>query len=590
VLVYRASRASFEPPAALDALAAALGRLAGSPRLTTHDGWVDLLIDAGQLEAGAADAVCPEADDDHLVLTALRDVSVGCARGERAAWHGAGAGVLRATAARLARAIAALRALPLPSSASAGVPEGYAYYALYPESYGEAARRFFHAARPHEITCVGVRTIGTSLAAVVAAELQSLGCDVRGWTVRPRGHPFDRRVRLTPALAHAMSERRQGYALVVDEGPGLSGSSFAATAEALVALGFPAERVVLFPSWEPDGSALVSQRARVRWGRHAKYVVGFEELWWATGRLARLAGAHPLDCSAGKWRDHLIPDPRHHPAVQPQHEQRKYLTAAAPSPEPAPVLLKFVGLGRYGRARLERCERLADAGFAPRPLGLAEGFLRSEFVAGSPLREGRAGRALIARVADYLAFVRRSFATGRSASFDAIAEMIDANVAEGLGDDWRARSSALGRWRGTVEGTEAVAIDGRMLAHEWIRSGRRYLKTDGLSHHDDHFWPGCQDVAWDIAAAIIELRLGPAEVRALLERYRAQSGDAGVAARLPFARVAYLASRLGYVTLAASALGGSADGRRMTAAARRYAAGLRRCLTGMGDRPVAARL
>ena len=76
---------------------------------------------------------------------------------------------------------------------------------------------------------LGVRSIGTSLSAVVAAVLGERGCDVATWTVRPHGHPFDRRLALGPGLAARLSERSDAELLVVDEGPGMSGSTFAAT-------------------------------------------------------------------------------------------------------------------------------------------------------------------------------------------------------------------------------------------------------------------------------------------------------------------------------------------------------------------------
>jgi hypothetical protein len=48
--------------------------------------------------------------------------------------------------------------------------------------------------------------------------------------------------------------------------------------------------------------------------------------------------------------------------------------------------------------------------------------------------------------------------------------------------------------------------------------------------------------------------------------------------RLPFFLIAYLAYRLGYTTLAATALGPSPDGARFTRLTRRYAAVLRRAI------------
>ena len=77
---------------------------------------------------------------------------------------------------------------------------------------------------------IGIRSIGTSLAAVVAAA----GKGETSASVRPGGHPFARTlsigVRMTGKLlvaADAKGTRRPLFA-VVDEGPGLSGELAAA--------------------------------------------------------------------------------------------------------------------------------------------------------------------------------------------------------------------------------------------------------------------------------------------------------------------------------------------------------------------------
>jgi hypothetical protein len=109
-----------------------------------------------------------------------------------------------------------------------------------------------------------------------------------------------------------------------------------------------------------------------------------------------------------------------------------------------------------------------------------------------------------------------------------------------------------------------------MLPHEWIRTSGGYLKTDAVHHHDDHFFPGCQDIAWDVAATCLEFDLGPHERRHMIDRYRVLSGDSSITARLPLHAVTYLAFRLGYTSLAASTLGHDTDGRRFSEAAHRY--------------------
>jgi len=272
------------------------------------------------------------------------------------------------------------------------------------------------------VVCLGIRSIGTSLSAVVCAALEDRGCRVQSCTVRCTGHPFDRRLTLDPAWEGCWRAAARGHFLIVDEGPGLSGSSSCSVAQKLADLGVPDDRIILFPSRSTDGADLNCAAARARWPRHRKYLVGFEDYWIASGRLARSLPGGPLaDLSAGRWRSLFFAAESDYPGVQPWHERRKYLSSMgvsrgasgprrscdprarcpcydesgwqrqAESSElgdglaavicpiaqtdsrhllarkgPAvPLLLKFAGLGRYGRALRARAVALAEAGFHP---------------------------------------------------------------------------------------------------------------------------------------------------------------------------------------------------------------------------------
>ena len=241
-------------------------------------------------------------------------------------------------------------------------------------------------------------------------------------------------------------------------------------------------------------------------------------------------------------------------------------------------MLKFAGLGRYGRTRLSRAETLADAGFAPRPIGLANGFLAIEFVPGQPVSPRDVNQHLLESMAHYLAFVDRTFPATRSVSFDVLMEMIRTNVGEGLGEELRGGTERLERFRQMVSDARVVAIDGRMLPHEWLKVGDGFLKADGLDHHDDHFFPGVQNSAWDIAASCIEFELDGAQREYLIVRYTTLSNDRALAALLPFYSIAYLAFRLGYARMAVQSLRGSPDGERFERLAAKYANLLRRAL------------
>jgi hypothetical protein len=582
MIVFRDQRASVDPLQLLSRLRLDARRLAShtSPK---HEETVQLLISAGTLEAALADAIFPSMDGTLPVTRRLREA--GCALG-RAVWHTwhDHAAEARRWLEQSAATLAYLELQELPPSVEMSVPEGYAYYAVYPEMYLEAARKFYQTHNPRNAVCLGLRSIGTSLSAVVAGTLEELGCSVASFTLRPRGHPFDRRPVVTPQLAETLQRERDATFLLIDEGPGISGSSLASTAELLSRLGITDERIVLFPSWATDGSGLKSHQARERWTRHKQFVVDFDEVWLDSGRLTRTMPPGKLrEFSAGAWRNELYAGPEDFPAVQPQHERRKYLYQPDEPSEGTGEFswLSFLGLGHdSATSKLRRAQELAAAGFTAAPKSVKHGFLITPFTRGSPLHGGEdADGTLLETLASYLAHISRTQATQPSVSQTALLDMVVTNTAEGLGDEWASRLHPRLRTCGASWCERTVALDGRMLPHEWIRTSGGYLKTDAVHHHDDHFFPGCQDIAWDVAATCLEFNLRPQARQQLIGRYRSLSGDSTIVGRLPRHAITYLAYRLGYTTLAASSLGQDSDSTRFSDAAVRYGELLRSELT-----------
>ena len=244
---------------------------------------------------------------------------------------------------------------------------------------------------------------------------------------------------------------------------------------------------------------------------------------------------------------------------------------AYPLGDPAPCwMLKFAGLGRCGRDACARAQRLAQAGFHPPVHGLLHGFLVMDFVRGQPLTPPHANAAFLDHAASYLAYLRRLPATGTPMTPDELRQMIEVNVTEGLGSSW-AHKLASAHCPGPLESTSTGATDGRMMLHEWLHTDSGYLKTDALDYQADHFSPGCQDSAWDLAACLVEWSLDRPGQNHLLGQYRAVTHDRTLPQRLPFYTIAYLAHRLSYATQAAQTLGPqSPDGRRFQALAARY--------------------
>jgi hypothetical protein len=515
----------------------------------TRDDITSLLIDCGELESAVADAIFPDADGLDPLAQAFRRATLAAGDAFVRSMHGEAfaPGLLE-----LARLLDGVPEAACPPTVRRRISEGYAYYSLHPETYAVAAADFVVRARPASVVCLGVRSIGTSLSAVVAAALRRAGVPALSLCVRPRGHPFNRAVRLASGL-EAMIRREAAVAhfAVVDEGPGLSGSSFASVVDALLGLGVTRDRIALFPSWNGDPASFKSTRARQVWGFCERFVAIPERI--GAGLSALTAGAPATDFSAGKWRERLYDSVDDWPAVHPQHERVKALA------EDAGGILRFAGLGRYGRMAQARAQLIADGGFGVPPRGLCNGYLHLPFVPGTPCSTRDVSEEFLERIASYLAFRRAHGAAARSPGFEEMLHMIETNAHEASVE---LCAHALRSDRATLEDAPATAIDARMQAHEWIRGTAGFWKTDALDHAFDHFFPGPQDVLWDIAGAEAELRLDQHAAGRLLDRYVAESGDGTAPRRLPFYRIAYAAFQVGYTTMAAQSLGELEDGGR----------------------------
>ncbi len=551
MLIYRDQATSVETRRELGRLRDAAVRVGA--RCTSEEAMA-LLIGIGELESAIADAPGGEGIRA-LPRSSARDATVEAARVWISAWRD-GAGETDALCASLMR----LAVCTLPGSVTLRVSEGFAYYALFPQTYLRAAERYAAEERPPSVVVLGIRSIGTTLSAVVAAALEGQGCRTTSWTVRPTGHPFDRRLSVEPDLAHELRTRAAEGAsfAIVDEGPGLSGSSFASVADALQALGVESSRIVLFPSWEADADRLRSACAQRVWRTYKRYCVTACEAGVAPERLFTSAGP-AQNWSGGRWRESLYDHRAQWPPVQPQHERWKVWL------DHGQRVIRFAGLGGYGQRTELRARALLDAGLADRPGDLRSGFLNLPFVTGTPLVSGTVSTSEASAIGRYIGCVSKLFRIDAETDATTLAPMIETNVAELLQESAPVPDFVPG---------PVVLVDGRMLAHEWLRTEHGLRKIDALDHHDDHFFPGPTDPAWDLAGAAIELALAERCEQALLTEYVRVSGDTHVCTRLPFYRAAYSAFRGGYCAMQADALGG-AEGERFARAREQYVEVLR---------------
>ena len=505
-----------------------------------------LLIEAGKLEQAVADAL--PGDETLRRIEAMTELAAAAFLGFAAA---------RSVRDALARIeLAPDRLLRLKE------PEGFAFYTLYPEHYARTAELWLknHADAPSKkAVVVGVRSIGTSLSAVVAQVLSRAGWTVRRLTVRPTGHPYRRRVELPDK---ALNGARFG--LVVDEGPGRSGSSMAATAQALANAGLESSRIAFMPGHGGDPAAPGSEEVRRWWANTRRYVAGPDEPIFdgrsLVNALAERSGGPVVrieDLSAGAWRMAVYSDARAWPAAFPAFERTKLRVVGA---DGSSVLWKFEGLTGGAEAGASRMTELAERGWTVAPLASALGFVARPWLSGKPLRRESRDEATLVHLGRYIAAAALppvpesgraaalEVSSGRSPEdrlrLERLREMLYWNVRESLGERLAERARALKGPQSEYSGPGYG--DGRLGPEEWLRRpDGKLVKVDCVGHRTDHTVIGAQPVAWDLAGAIVEWELEDQAARTLLEAFSAVGGEPPSASALEFYRLAYAAFRLG---------------------------------------------
>jgi hypothetical protein len=551
----------------------------------------DLLVRAGRLEQAAADAAVAARP-----LARAEQVTDLAAAAFLAAWAAAQGSAGPGWATRwavgctdpldaLAGVLDDLAAALGDAALEATTPEGFAFYGLFPEQHLAAAARWCDDHPPVDggaaVAVVGLRSIGTALSAVVAGVLRARGWTARRSTVRPTGHPWQRDADVSPAaVAGAV------WVLVVDEGPGLSGSSMAAVADAAVRAGAPPGGVVLLPGHGGGPGAQAGAAVRARWAATPTVVVAPGELRWAGRDLAGVlaertaalvrgaspgagagAGAAVVgvdDAGGGLWRRAAFAAPRSWPAVSPAFERPKHRARLA---DGRAVLWRFAGVDAEEVAGVLR--RRAELGWGPACLGVAHGHVATWWLPGTPLAcddLDAATMLLLARYVDEVAG-RPLAPAAAEAAFERLAAVLRVNAGEALGDEAAAAAAGLASAaRPGLARRRPAGGDGHLAPHTWVRAGGRIWKVGGVGPAHEPTVVGRQPVTWDHAALDHEWGTRTPAVAA---------GDAW----LRFHEAAYAGFRLGQLTLGGTVPG---DEDRVAAAAaharRRLAAllGLRR--------------
>lgn len=506
-------------------------------RTRSQESVLRALLRAGELECGVTDTgVCPapfQVATDHLAETLVAQTLIGSE-----------------LSFRPDTIVNSLNSSFVPEELSIAEPEGFSYYALHPMAYADAVASSLQGSS--RVAVVGIRSIGTTLSAIVSATVKAQGKSAHRITVRPQGHPYNRELKLSnyeeDFVRKALADNSEF--LVVDEGPGLSGSSFLSVAEALAAAGVSKQKITLLCSHPPDLDSFRcndgSRRAR-------------EFRWAPVDDKLRKPEGENFYIGGGHWRAHLMGTEQQWPASWVNLERAKYCTAGRPGES---RLFKFAGLAHYGDKILEREALSAQEKFGPAPRPAPDGFASYAWLCGRPMWAHDLNDSALSRLAEYCAFRERRFRTDLR-HLEVLQSMAEFNQTQ-LQLDF-----PIG-----LRLERPVIADGRMQPHEWLLlPDGRMLKTDSGSHGDDHFFPGPTDIAWDLAGAIVEWQMDEAQAEAFLERYRQSSGD-NPEARIADFVIAYSVFRTAYCLMAANALCGTGEEPRLKLAADRYRANL----------------
>ena len=438
-----------------------------------------------------------------------------------------------------------LAGIHVPEHLTISPPEGFAYYALHPCDFARLAERV--PATAGKMAVVGIRSIGTTLSAVVSASLRHQRKSTQRITVRPAGHPYNRVTEFNTSQYDWVRCQldQNAHFLVVDEGPGRSGSSFLSVAEALVRIGVKSDSITLLGSRPVDSSMLCADAAAIRWSQ-------FRFLSPIMQTYERFK--HDFYVGGGEWRS-LFHSNSNWPESWPQMERLKFLSADRNR------LFKFEGFGQFGSNVLERASVLSQANFGPQAENAGDGMISYSVIQGARPTPSEVSSELLQQLAEYCAFRAREFSWHEPVSSQ-LGEMTQFNLQSqfGVAADF---SPEL------LQTANPVLVDGRMQPHEWALSKQQLIKMDGTTHGDDHFFPGPTDIAWDLAGTIVEWSLDQSATNFLLQRFQQASGD-DTRSRIDHFLLAYAVFRLGYCSMALTTVIGTSEEARLVAAYERY--------------------
>jgi hydroxymethylpyrimidine pyrophosphatase-like HAD family hydrolase len=410
------------------------------------------------------------------------------------------------------------------------LPACFHSFDQHPEDLARLAEVFSQdwPSRRRAVLVVGVRTSGSYLAPLIAAELRARAYEaVDVVTMRPgRAMPLRAR-RLVRETA-----RRGGLALLNDDAP-VTGASLASAARTLRGLGLAPRDIVLMLQISESGEELP-----VALASYPAVVLPWEQ-WTVQDRLTPTRVRTTLDALLGSDHRALVAERipvsfhrRGHCRARFRVELREVPTGERYDLQ---VLVEGVGLGYLGAHALAVARELTT--FSPRIFGLRDGLLYREWLP----NERRAGRAAAERdpaiagsIAAYVAARRRALPVAEDISLRLAREQPAWEVAS------MTLSHVFGRARLAARPllTDRVAkrllrverpsvVDGATDLDRWFTGDGERAPMTKVGAAERSFWHlglACFDAAFDLAGATARAS-DPAFVRRLRQAYANETGE-----------------------------------------------------------------
>lgn len=369
------------------------------------------------------------------------------------------------------------------------------------------------------IAIVGPRTAGAYFAPLAAARLRALGYKHVTWlTVRPKNG-------LSRAEAQAISAmlRERARVLIIDDHPN-SGHTLRLLLGALGGLGARSSDMIVTLPGHPTipGFTVADEIARG---------VQLFMLPPADRYKARLLERSVESDATAALNAELAA----HYADGFQVRLKRVLESGT-----GRVMAKSVGWGWLGYHAW--IAGVALEGLVPKTLYLREGILYSEYVDSETNQEACPTGEICAA---YIGRRVRNLGLREDPAFDSPGyrwcgwDDLVATLSRIYGHWGPLKKRAIRRRLQEYIAPSPTLVDGQMKPADWVRSGRKLLKTDFEHHNFGGGEPDIVDPAWDLASAIFEFRLPPDDEQNLLKTYIAETSDTGIEERLPLYKILY---------------------------------------------------